>query len=95
MTTSLYYIAATFLFISLAIVVVEFVTTFRAYRDSRTIICPGDYRTAAIQVDALHAALPTAIGKSPDLRVKHCSKWPEREGCGQTCLAQIERTLAS
>ena len=26
-----------------------------------------------------------------DLNLKDCSRWPEREGCGQECLAQIEK----
>jgi hypothetical protein len=26
----------------------------------------------------------------PHLRLSECSRWPERQGCGQECLSQIE-----
>jgi hypothetical protein len=42
-----------------------------------------------VVVDARHAAA-TALGKSPELRLSSCSRWPERAGCGQECLRQIE-----
>jgi len=40
-------------------------------------------------VDEGHAAATTALG-DPELRLKGCSHWPEREQCGQECLSQIE-----
>jgi hypothetical protein len=32
----------------------------------------------------------TALAGSPQLRLSTCSRWPERAGCGQECLGQIE-----
>ena len=62
---------------------------YRAYRGKRLITCPETQRPAAVDVDAVHAAA-TAIGGGADLRLKDCSRWPERAGCGQDCLSQIE-----
>ncbi len=42
-----------------------------------------------MKIDATHAAL-TAFGASPELRLESCTRWPERQGCGQDCLKQIE-----
>jgi hypothetical protein len=70
--------------------VVSFVVkTYLKYRGQRVITCPETRRAAAIKVDALHAALRAAISY-PDLRLKSCSRWPEREDCGQECLLQVE-----
>jgi hypothetical protein len=30
------------------------------------------------------------IGVEPTLRLKSCSRWPDRQGCAQDCLSQIE-----
>lgn len=54
------------------------------YRGKRLVTCPENSETAAVNVDALHAMLAS------DLRLKSCSRWPERAHCGQHCLAQIE-----
>ena len=59
------------------------------YRGRRVITCPENQSPAGVVVDARHAAA-TALGKSPDLRLASCSRWPERAGCGQECLSQIE-----
>jgi hypothetical protein len=65
------------------------VTSWWKYRGERIVRCPENQRPAGVRVDAGHAGL-TAIGKSPELRLNSCSRWPERAGCGQACLAQIE-----
>jgi hypothetical protein len=59
------------------------------YRGRRVITCPENQKPAGVMVDARHAAA-TALGKSPELRLSSCSRWPERAGCGQECLSQIE-----
>lgn len=62
---------------------------FLRYRGKRVITCPETRQPAAVEVDARHAALTAAISH-PGLRLKSCSRWPERENCGQECLLQIE-----
>jgi hypothetical protein len=32
----------------------------------------------------------SAWGGVPEVRLKECSRWPERGGCGQDCLIQVE-----
>jgi hypothetical protein len=58
------------------------------YRGNRVITCPENQKPAGVHVDAGHAAV-SALG-TPELRLAACSRWPERAGCGQQCLAQIE-----
>ena len=64
----------------------------RAYFDSRgtrLVTCPETHKPAAVEVAAAEAGLG-AFFNEPTLRLKECSRWPEREGCGQDCLKQIE-----
>lgn len=68
---------------------VRLVSSWLKYRGERVVRCPENQRPAGVRVDAGHAAL-TALGKPPELRLASCSRWPERAGCGQQCLAQIE-----
>lgn len=63
-------------------------TAWWKYRGKRVIICPENIRPAGVVVNAAHASA-TALGGTPELRLSSCSRWPERAGCGQECLAQI------
>jgi len=58
-------------------------------RGKRLVTCPETRRPAAVELDALKAARESFF-TSPYLRLSDCSRWPEREGCGQECLRQIE-----
>jgi hypothetical protein len=62
---------------------------FRKARGKRMVTCPETNRPAAVELDAPHVALASAFGHV-DLRLSACSRWPERRGCGQECLRQIE-----
>jgi hypothetical protein len=64
--------------------------TYLAYRGTRVVTCPETGRPAAVEVDALHAAAGRASAGRPLLHLASCSRWPERQGCGQECLAQVE-----
>lgn len=69
---------------------IVFAARYRKYRGTRLVECPETGNPAAVHVNARHAAsaLP---GRPPNLDLRSCSRWPEREGCGQECLDQIER----
>jgi hypothetical protein len=72
------------------------VTGGRAYvsfRGQRVVTCPETLQPAGVEVDATHAALTAYRGRL-DLRLRTCSRWPERESCGQECLRQIEAAPA-
>jgi hypothetical protein len=59
------------------------------FRGARLISCPETGKPAAVEVDARHAAFTAPI-RANGLRLKDCSRWPERKDCGQDCLRQIE-----
>jgi len=63
------------------------------FRGTRVITCPESSQAAAVQVDATYAGL-TAGADAPVLRLSSCTRWPERAGCGQECLKQIEAAPA-
>ena len=63
----------------------------RVYRGTRLVACPETDRPAAVELDATRAAL-SLFGDEPGrLRLSSCSRWPEKAGCGQECLADVER----
>jgi hypothetical protein len=67
--------------------------SLRAYfrfRGKRLVTCPETHRPAAVDLDARQAARESLFG-SPHFRLQECSRWPERQGCGQECLSQIEK----
>jgi len=59
------------------------------YRGRRVVTCPENERPAGVTLDAGYA-VATGLGKPPALRLDSCSRWPEKAGCGQQCLKQIE-----
>ena len=64
----------------------------RAYfnlRGKRLIICPETHTSEAVDVAAGEAAVGAFLSE-PTLRLVECSRWPERQDCGQDCLQQIE-----
>jgi len=80
-----------FLLVVAALVLVGWflVPAWRNFRGKRVITCPDDQSSRTVEIDATHAAL-TAFGASPDLRLSSCSRWPEKQDCGQECLRQIQ-----
>ena len=65
------------------------ISEYAKMRGARVISCPDNQQPAAVTVDARHAAF-TAAGGHEHLRLDSCSRWPEKAGCGQECLTQIE-----
>ncbi len=63
--------------------------TYNKYRGKRLVTCPETHCPAAVDVDAGLAGRAAFDGE-PRLRLSTCSRWPERQGCGQECLAEIE-----
>lgn len=73
----------------LAVFLVPLFKRYAAARGDRLVVCPENDASVAVRVDAAHAAL-TAAGSPGHLRLESCTRWPERESCGQACLTQIE-----
>jgi hypothetical protein len=65
------------------------IRTFFAMRGARLVECPETQQSAAVVVDAMHAAWTTA-SSSTDIRLSRCSRWPDKAGCAQRCVRQIE-----
>ncbi|HJQ26073.1 MAG TPA: hypothetical protein VKA60_19295 [Blastocatellia bacterium] len=84
-----YLIIAIVVFAILYFVAPTALTAFRRFRGKRLVTCPETRQPAGVDVDVKHATL-TALAGPPDLRLKHCTRWPERQDCGQECLLQIE-----
>jgi hypothetical protein len=59
------------------------------YRGKRLVTCPETHRCEAVDVAAGEAAAGAFLFE-PTLHLKQCSRWPERQNCGQECLQQIE-----
>lgn len=66
-----------------------FVRAYIRYRDSRLITCPESREATIVEVDAMHAALTSALGQ-PDIRLQNCGRWPLHQNCGQQCLVQLD-----
>jgi len=62
----------------------------RRYRGTMLVTCPETIRPEAVTVDWRHAASTGLVG-APELRLRDCTRWPERQDCAQGCLLQIER----
>jgi hypothetical protein len=73
----------------LCIVVTYVVRAYIRFRGKRLVTCPETKKIVAVDVDATHAAL--TIGRGiPELRLTSCTRWPERQDCGQECVSEIE-----
>jgi hypothetical protein len=62
---------------------------YQRFHGAMVVTCPETHQPAAVAVDATHAAL-TAMVEATELRLTQCSRWPERQQCGQECLREIE-----
>jgi hypothetical protein len=74
---------------ALYFMVPRIVGVYFKYRGKRVITCPETRKPAGIEVDVVHAALTAGLGDL-DLRLGSCSRWPERQDCGQECLIQVK-----
>jgi hypothetical protein len=65
------------------------IRAYRLYRKAHVITCPDSKATVAVKLHVLRAATTSLTGNA-DLRVRSCSRWPEKRDCGQECLSQIK-----
>lgn len=91
MTTTLL-VTAVVLLLAVGLFVFRAIPGVRAYfdyRGKRLVTCPETHKAEAVEVAAAEAALGAFLTE-PTLRLIECSRWPERQDCGQDCLQQIE-----
>lgn len=92
MTISVLTIIIGVLVIAVGLFLVRAIPAVRAYfnfRGKRLVTCPETHRPETVDVNAGETALGVFFSE-PTLRLKECSRWPERKNCGQDCLQQIE-----
>lgn len=77
------------LLIGLGLFLVRTLRSYLRYRNKMVVTCPETQRPVGVDVDARHAAITGSVGRE-SLRLTNCTRWPERQGCGQECLSQIE-----
>lgn len=78
--------------LALGVTVFTSVRGVRAYlraRGKRLVTCPETHCAAIVELDAKGAALKAFWGGTY-LCLQDCSRWPEKEGCAQDCLTQVE-----
>jgi hypothetical protein len=74
--------------IALAVFAVLSLRLYFQFRGARVIRCPENLKLAVVEVNAGRLALSGLLGPR-NLRLQNCTRWPEKAGCGQECLAQI------
>src|SRR5215469_11177101 len=79
------------LVIALGIAAKRMTLAWLRFRGRLIVVCPADEHGASVSLNTARAVL-TAAGGNPDLLLSGCSHWPERAGCGQSCLSQISAT---
>jgi len=65
------------------------IRAFVDYRGKRLVTCPETHKSEAVDVAAAEAAIGAFLSE-PTIRLVECSRWPERQDCGQECLQQLE-----
>ena len=65
------------------------VRTYLKFRGKMLVSCPETHQPAGVRVAAVKGALEATV-RNPQIRLSECSRWPERQACGQECLQQIE-----
>ncbi len=92
MSVTVFSIIIAVLVLAAALFVFRAVPGVRAYfkfRGERLVTCPESHTPEAVTVAAKEAGLG-AFFNEPTLHLDKCSRWPERESCGQDCLQQVE-----
>ena len=92
MTVTVLSIIIAVLVLAVGLFVLRAAPALRAYfrfRGDRLVSCPETHKAAAVHVAAAEAGIGAFLNE-PTLRLNECSRWPERESCGQECLRQVE-----
>jgi hypothetical protein len=90
-TSTILFVISTVVLVATAIIgLIVAVRMYLTYRGKSLVTCPETRKPAAVNVDAGKAVCDALEGKHVRIRLDQCSRWPEREHCGQECLSQIE-----
>ena len=89
MSSKMYLLIATIILVAAVVIwLTDAVRVFFRYRGKMLLTCPETGHAAAVNVAAGEAARTALAGRS-HVCLSECSRWPERQGCGQECLSQL------
>ena len=74
----------------LAAVAARYAYLVSRLQGKRVLSCPETGEAVGVDLDAGRAAASSLLGGRPALSLTDCTRWPERAGCDQACLRQIE-----
>jgi hypothetical protein len=61
---------------------------YHRYDGEMALTCPENHEPVSVALDA-GLALTGELRGTRDLKLRACTRWPEREGCDEACLDQI------
>lgn len=70
------------------LLVLRLARTYFHMRGARVVTCPENQHKAGVELDARAAAF-SGVLHAPALRLRSCTRWPEKQDCGQECLRQV------
>jgi len=79
----------TVLLMGVGLFLIRFLRSYLRYRNEMVVICPETKREVGVVVDVKRAAITGSV------RLTDCTHWPEKQGCGQECLAELEASPES
>ncbi len=91
--TVIFFIGAVFLIAMLYFIILAIRGSFR-YRGKMLVSCPETQEPVGVKVDSGSAAISSVLGDN-EIRLSNCTRWPEKQNCGQECLQQIENRPAA
>jgi hypothetical protein len=76
--------------VAVATFVIRYLVAWVQLRGTRVLICPETSAPVGAELMVGKAALSVALGQDPSLHLSDCTRWPERAGCDQACLHQLD-----
>lgn len=75
----------------LGVAVAAFVvlTVYHRRPKKQAIVCPETLQSEVVEIDRAHA-LYTLLRDKKEVRLKSCTRWPDRAECDQDCVVQID-----
>jgi hypothetical protein len=64
------------------------VRVWRRLSGARLVTCPATGRSAAVRIDAKHAAVSTLVAANPESRIADCSLWATCGLCDRGCMRE-------
>jgi hypothetical protein len=64
------------------------VRAYRLYGSARLVTCPETMESVLVKIHATRAIASKLTGGN-QLRLRSCSRWPEKKDCDQACVGQL------